>query len=411
MHLVTNAMYGAQSKGEDRSRAVVLLACAAFSASAAFRVCDPQLPQLALEFSTTTADAAFTITAFALAYGVLQLVYGPLGDRYGKFFVVAAAVCSSTVASVGCLLSTSLQSLIFFRGLAGATAAAIVPMSMAWIGDAIPYEERQLWLARFLTGTILGMAFGQLLGGITADIAGWRAAFGVLATIYLIVGAMLMREWRRSPVDKRQQRAAPVTAVAGIFGRQRAVIALRWPRVVLGLVCVEGALVFGSLAFIPTFVHTRFSVSLGLAGAIAAVYAAGGIVYILLARRLIARIGEAGLAIAGGVTLGAAFALMALAPTWYVAAIASVACGLGFYMLHSVLQTHATQMAPSARGTAMSLFSAALFVGQSAGVAIGGVVVALSGIVVLFAASAAMLPALSVALYLQLRRHRVHPMG
>ena len=59
----------------------------------------------------------------------------------------------------------------------------------------------------------------------------------------------------------------------------------------------------------------------------------------------------------------------------------------------------------------MSLFSAALFVGQSAGVAIGGVVVALSGIVVLFAASAAMLPALSVALYLPLRRHRVHPMG
>jgi len=386
----------------------MLLACAAFSGSAAFRVCDPQLPQLAQEFSTTTADAALTITSFSLAYGALQLVYGPLGDRHGKFLVVATAVCASTVASVGCLMSTSLQSLIVFRGLSGATAAAIIPMSMAWIGDAVPYGERQIWLARFLTGTILGMAFGQLLGGITADVVGWRAAFGALAAIYLVVGAMLMREWRRSRLDRWQQRAGPASRASGILSHQRAVLAMRWPRVVLAVVCAEGAIVFGSLAFVPTYVHTKFSVSLGTAGAIAAMYAVGGLAYVLFARRLITSIGEGGLAVAGGVTLGAAFAGMAIAPTWYVAAVASVACGLGFYMLHSVLQTHATQMVPSSRGTAMSLFSAALFVGQSGGVAIAGTVAEASGIVFLFLASAAILPVLSLALCLQLRRHRAH---
>ena len=50
--------------------------------------------------------------------------------------------------------------------LSGATAAGIVPLSMAWIGDNIPYERRQATLARYLTGTILGMGAGQLIGGV-----------------------------------------------------------------------------------------------------------------------------------------------------------------------------------------------------------------------------------------------------
>src|SRR5689334_9620775 len=82
------AAHGVRLKAGARTRAIVLLACAAFSGSAAFRGCDPQLPSLAQEFSATPADAAFTITSFSLAYGALQLVYGPLGDRHGKFLVV-----------------------------------------------------------------------------------------------------------------------------------------------------------------------------------------------------------------------------------------------------------------------------------------------------------------------------------
>ena len=189
------------------------------------------------------------------------------------------------------------------------------------------------------------------------------------------------------------------------------VLATRWPRVVLAMVCAEGAIVFGSLAFVPTYVHAKFAVSLSSAGAIGAVFAVGGFVYILFARRLIASIGEGGLAIAGGVTLCAALALMAAANTWHVTVVASVTCGLGYYMLHSVLQTHATQMMPSARGTAVSLFSAALFVGQSVGVAIAGEIAEASGIVIVFVASAAMLPILSGVLWLQLRRRSVNPVG
>ncbi len=67
--------------------------------------------------------------------------------------------------------------------------------------------------------------------------------------------------------------------------------------------------------------------------------------------------------------------MLALATRRWVAPLAVVAIGLGFYMLHNTLQTNATQMAPEARGTAVAIFASCFFLGQSAGVALAGLVV------------------------------------
>ena len=65
-----------------------LLSLCGFASMASMRICDAMLPSLASEFSTTTGQAARAISGFALAYGLLQLFYGPLGDRHGKARVV-----------------------------------------------------------------------------------------------------------------------------------------------------------------------------------------------------------------------------------------------------------------------------------------------------------------------------------
>src|SRR5437870_12411542 len=154
------------------TRGLTLLAVAGFASAAAFRICDPLLPKLAQAFETTTGSAARVITAFSIAYGLLQLLYGPIGDRYGKYRVVATATLACTVGSLGCATVGSLNWLILFRVIAGATAAGIVPLSMAWIGDTVPYAQRHATLARFLTGTILGMAGGQVIRGCFDDALG-----------------------------------------------------------------------------------------------------------------------------------------------------------------------------------------------------------------------------------------------
>lgn len=63
---------------------VALLAAAAFFSAAALRICDAMLPHLASDFSLTPGTAAQVIIWYSVAYGLVQLLFGPIGDRYGK---------------------------------------------------------------------------------------------------------------------------------------------------------------------------------------------------------------------------------------------------------------------------------------------------------------------------------------
>ena len=87
------------------NRTLWLLGTCAFASMASMRVCDAMLASLAAEFSVTTGQAARTISGFALAYGVLQLFYGPLGDRHGKVRVIGFATLACTIGATAAAFS------------------------------------------------------------------------------------------------------------------------------------------------------------------------------------------------------------------------------------------------------------------------------------------------------------------
>jgi len=95
------------------------------------------------------------------------------------------------------------------------------------------------------------------------------------------------------------------------------------------------------------------------------------------------------------VLLGLAYVTLAFATGWWLTPIAVTAIGLGFYALHNTLQTNATQMTPEARGTAVAIFSSAIYLGQTLGVAAGALVFDRFTAVPLFIATAVALPALA----------------
>ena len=347
-------------------RRIALLAFAAFASAMSIRIGDPQLPELARAFGAPISDVARTISAFSFAYGGMQLVYGPVGDRFGKFHVIAWATLASIVGSLGSAAAGGIGTLVAFRVLTGATAAAIIPLAMAWIGDHTQYEGRQAVLARFLTGQILGLACGQLMGGLLTDLIGWRSTFVFLAAVYAVSGLLLIREAGAGSGPDFFPR--PATALMPVHRQVLEVLRRAWARAILAWVLVEGAAAFGAFAFAPTYLHQRFGLPLRMAGALMSLFGAGGLGYALFARRFIGRFGEQGLALGGGLLLGAAYLTLAMAPHPLWAAPAAAAAGLGFYMLHNTFQTHGTQMAPTVRGTAVAIFASSLFLGQAIGV-------------------------------------------
>jgi len=383
------------------ARMIVLMAIAAFASGASLRVSDPLLPQVAADFHASLGSASAIVTAYAVPYGLTQALAGLIGDRMGKCQAVAAACAVSCVLVLACSASQSLPQLALARLLAAPGAAIIVPLGMAYVGDTVPYARRQTVLARFLAGQMCGMIAGQAAGGVIGDLLGWRTVFLVLAAVFAAAALALARELGGNPYA-RPQRSGNGTR-PGLIASYRKLVAVPWCRFILLAVFLEGGIFFGGFAYVAADLTGRFGVSFATAGLVVAMYGVGSVFYAGSVQRLLAALGERGLAVGGGIVVAIGFVALAGAPSWLSAPIACGMLGYGYYMLHNTLQTNATQMQPEARGTAVAAFSSALFLGQSAGVALMALLVDRSGAVPAFALAAAAWLALALWVSMKLK--------
>jgi len=387
------------------SRAVVVLSLASFASAAAARAPDPLLPLLAQTFGTTAGGASAVITVFGLAYGLLQIVNGPIGDRIGKYRMVFWVTAISAAGNLACALAPSLPLLVAARFATGATVGAIVPLAMAWIGDAVPYERRQPVLARFLIGHMFGIALAAMASGWLGERHGWQAVFYALTVLYLAIAALLWFELRTNPVAA--QRTASGQTLRESFLRMVSLTSDRWVRIVLATVFLEGAFLYGPLAFVAYDAHLRYGLSLGQSGALLSAFPLGGLLYALVSGRLLLWLGEGRVALGGGLLAGTGYLGLAFAPAAVFAVGGVLLVGIGLYMLHNTLQVHATQMAPAARGGAVALFACFLFTGQSLGVWLASHAVDGIGTLPVYLAAAAGLPLLALDFGRRLVAHRL----
>lgn len=377
------------------NRAVFLLSLAAFASAASLRATDPLLPLIADEYAVTAGAASAAVTAFALSYGLLQVVCGPLGDRYGRYRTIAAAALVSAFGSAACALAPSLGALVAARFVSGATIGAFIPLALAWIGDTVSYEKRQPLLARFLVGQMAGVAFGTAAAGWLGEHFGWRTIFFAMAALLFIVALLLVLEVKRNPLAAR--RGAGRGAIRQSLARMPRLLVHPRLRVLIATGYVEGLFIFGALAFVAIYLQRRFLLGPGLAGTLVTAYAAGGMLYALAARRAVRRLGERGLATLGGAALFIGYLGLALSPFLTLTTLSIGAVGAGFYMLHTTVQTHVTQVASEDRGSAVALFATFLFLGQASGVWLASHVVDGAGMTPVFLAAALGLAALATA--------------
>jgi len=381
----------------ERPLPLLLLGSAGFLSAIGARIVDPLLAALASEFNTTISVVSLLITAFTFAYGCNQLILGPLGDRFGKLRLLLGALACYTLFMFACALAADLPILIALRACAGAASAGLIPTCLAYIGDAVRYEDRQVVLSRFLMGVVLAQALAGPLGGLFGEFLGWRGVFALLGAGGLVVGLALAARLRHLP-DRRHNDSTFRRAAYSVLIRHRPA------RLLLIVTVVEGILLPGSFPFIAPYLVDQFGLSYFAVGLILSCLGLGAMIYTRYAAFLLQKLGEAGLVLYGGLLIAVTMGIALLLNRWALFILVEVALGLGYFMLHSVMQARATELLPDARATAVSLFIFMLFIGQGLGAVLMGGAIALWGYGTAFQLNVAATLALTVWLANYMRR-------
>lgn len=350
---------------------IVLLSTASFIVVAVMTVTGPLIPLVAEQFSESIGATGIIVTAFALPYGALQIVLGPLGDRLGKVRMVGMGVALSTVFVVGCGLAQSLDQLALMRFLCGACMAATIPLSMAYIADEVSFENRQPVIGRYINGLILGQIAGGVLGGIGGEYFDWRQIFFAFAVVCAVIGTLLVVRASREQPNKPavvMQHTEIIALYAELWREAKS-------RDVIITGTLEGVFIFGVLAFLGAYLKQTYEVDYATVGLILGAFGLGGLIYAAAVFRIVRVLDERGMIITGGVILGCGYMSLLLVPAWWLSMPVLLVTGFGFYLIHNTMQTRATELSAHARGTAISLWVFMLFVGQGFGVYLFGKII------------------------------------
>ncbi|MEB3335845.1 MAG: MFS transporter, partial [Leptolyngbyaceae bacterium] len=128
-------------------------------------------------------------------------------------------------------------------------------------------------------------------------------------------------------------------------------------------------------AYMGAFIRDRYSLPYVTIGLLLSGFGIGGLLYSASVKSLVRHLGERGLVLSGGCLVGCCYWFIPSFSDWRLFIPGTILTGLGFYMLHSTLQTQATELSPESRGTAVSLFAFSLFLGQGLGAAALGHIV------------------------------------
>jgi DHA1 family bicyclomycin/chloramphenicol resistance-like MFS transporter len=200
----------------------------------------PALPQIGDALGVRAEnDRQWIITAYLLGFGVAQLVYGPLADRYGRKPVLLFGLCSYVVCTVVAAFANSLETMIAARVLQGVGAAATRVLAISIVRDC--YSGRRMARVMSLTFIVFLAApiIAPTLGQVIVLIAPWPWIFGALA---LIGAAITAAAALRLPETLKPEDRRPIS-VASIGGAVRTTLTERTAvGYMLASTCIVGAL-------------------------------------------------------------------------------------------------------------------------------------------------------------------------
>lgn len=331
------------------------------------------MPAMARDLGASVASVQLTLSAFAISFGVMQLIYGPLSDRVGRKPPIVGGVALFALASLACAFAPSAEALTAARIVQAVGASAGPVLGRALIRDVYggPGAARVLGYVMAAFGVFA--IIGPFAGAMLVEGIGWRAPFFAMAGFGAVIAALcawLLPETRPDRADTAHRIAAPPGNFRTLLGSRHVM-----------LFAVTGGLMQGAffawLAGASFVIVRAYGYSVGTVGVVLPVAVFGFVLASFLTGRFAGRVPYASM-VAIGVCLGAAGGLAGLALSVFgepslgllLVPITIVALGHGA----TLSQAAAGAMAPfpERAGAASALAGFMQYLGVTASVGLNG---------------------------------------
>ncbi len=180
----------------------------------------PSLPNMTKYFQTDYALMQLSVSAYLGATGALQLVIGPLSDRYGRRPVVLISLVIFLLATIGCLLAKDIETFLFFRMIQTAIATGMV-LSRAIVRDIVPTDQAASMIGYVTMGMAVVPMAAPALGGYLDELFGWHANFAILLIMGAIVSGIVWFDLGETNLNKSASFMAQVRDYPELFGSRR----------------------------------------------------------------------------------------------------------------------------------------------------------------------------------------------
>ena len=141
----------------------------------------PAFPTIRAEFGSSASEVQLSLSAFMLAFGFGQIVYGPLGDYFGRRPVLIAGVVLYILVSLLCLFAHSAPQLIVLRFVQGLAACAPPVMARTMVRDLAERDQAAQVMSILMASSSMAPMLAPLIGSQVMYFFGWRAIFTTLA--------------------------------------------------------------------------------------------------------------------------------------------------------------------------------------------------------------------------------------
>ncbi|QND44834.1 multidrug effflux MFS transporter (plasmid) [Rhizobium lusitanum] len=268
----------------------------------------PAMPTMGRDLGADTGGIELTISGFLIGFSLGQLLWGPVGDRYGRRLPVAIGLVLFVIGSAGCAMADSASAMIGWRIVQAVGACAGVVLSRAMVRDLYEGSRAAQMLSTLMTVMAIAPLLGPVVGGQILALAGWRAIFWTLVGVGLLTLAALFTLPETLPVERRNLQPLGRAIIGyGTLLRNRRL---------LGYAGAGGFLYGGIYAYIagtPFAYITYHQVPAGLYGLLFAIGIVGIMIANIVNSRLVSRFGGDRLLIRGTAATALAGVVLAVA--------------------------------------------------------------------------------------------------